>query len=219
MGNVSCMTEAECREVLTRAWTGRLAVARRGRPYVELVGLVVSDGAPVALVPDTGPVARALPPVVAPRQWVVLEADEAQDMGGARRAVRAVTALGRPRWVVAPDEVGACRRAAGARGLDVAPGIGFLTLTGPVLSGERHLLRCGPGEEARAGEALPPAAVPVTDDGTTAALPRGVGVHDGVGTGPGAEAQQETVGPPGHLGTRRGIASRIRPRSSPRAPG
>ncbi|MFD5702955.1 hypothetical protein [Streptomyces lasiicapitis] len=139
------MSEAECREVLARAWTGRLAVARRGRPYVELVGLVVRDGAPVALVSDVGPVARALPPVVAPRQLVVLEADDAEyaeDRDGDHRAVRAVIALGRPRWVVAVDELGACRRVASARGLDVAPGIGFLTLTSPVLSGEHHLLRC-----------------------------------------------------------------------------
>ncbi|MER5304215.1 hypothetical protein ABT039_32765 [Streptomyces lasiicapitis] len=151
MGNVRRMSEAECREVLARAWTGRLAVARRGRPYVELVGLVVRDGAPVALVSDVGPVARALPPVVAPRQLVVLEADDAEyaeyaeyaeDKDGDHRAVRAVIALGRPRWVVAVDEVGACRRAASARGLDVAPGIAFLTLTSPVLSGEHHLLRC-----------------------------------------------------------------------------
>ncbi|EPH46779.1 hypothetical protein ABT390_25325 [Streptomyces aurantiacus] len=201
------MTEAECREVLARAWAGRLAVARRGRPYVELVSLVVSDGAPVALVPDAGPVARALPPVVAPRQWVVLEADDAQDMDGAHRAVRAVTALGRPRWLVATDEVGACRRAASARGLDVAPDIGFLTLTGPVLSGERHLLRCGPGQEPLASEA------PVRDDGTTAAPPTGVGARDGVG------AHQESTGLHRRGGPRRGIASRMRPRSSPRGPG
>ncbi|WP_157855998.1 PNPOx family protein [Streptomyces aureocirculatus] len=145
MASMRRMTEAECREVLARAWAGRLAVARRGRPYMELVGLVVRDGAPVALVSDAGPVARALPPVVAPRQLVVLETDDAVTadvVGCAQRAVRAVTALGRPRWVVATDEVGECRRAAIARGLDVAPDTNFLTLTGPVLSGEHYVLRC-----------------------------------------------------------------------------
>ncbi|GGS12843.1 hypothetical protein GCM10010252_60450 [Streptomyces aureoverticillatus] len=223
MGNVRCMTEAECREVLARAWAGRLAVARRGRPYVELVSLVVSDGAPVALVPDAGPVARALPPVVAPRQWVVLEADDAQDMDGAHRAVRAVTALGRPRWVVAADELGACRRAANARGLDVAPDIGFLTLTGPVLSGERHVLRCGPGQEAFASQAPQALAsqspealaseAPADAGGATAARPAGVGAHDGGGT------HQESTGLHRRGGPRRGIASRMRPRSSPRGPG
>ncbi|MFD0418800.1 hypothetical protein [Streptomyces sp. NPDC127108] len=175
------MTEAECREVLARAWTGRLAVARRGRPYVELVGLVVRDGAPVALVSDEGPVARALPPVVAPRQLVVLEADDADDAddGGVRRAVRAVTALGRPRWVVATDEVGECRHAAGVRGLDVTVDVRFLTLTGPVLSGEHHVLRCGPGGQipvVGGAHGLTPGAVEATGDRN----PRGVAARGGI---------------------------------------
>ncbi|GHC86441.1 hypothetical protein GCM10010349_72550 [Streptomyces flavofungini] len=195
MGTVHRMTEAECREVLARAWTGRLAVARRGRPYVELVGLVVRDGAPVALVSDAGPVARALPPVVAPRQLVVLEAEDTDDAdgadgsGGVRWAVRAVTALGRPRWVVAADEVGACRHAAGARGLDVTVDVRFLTLTGPVLSGEHYVLRCGPGGPA----------VPVDD--VTGAAPGGVEPAGG------GRVQ-------GGVAARGGIASRLRQRSS-----
>lgn len=185
MGTVRRMTEAECREVLARAWTGRLAVARRGRPYVELVGLVVRDGAPVALVSEAGPVARALPPVVAPRQLVVLEADEADGDGegdgggGVRRAVRAVTALGRPRWVVAIDEVGACRHAAGARGLDVTVDVRFLTLTGPVLSGEHHVLRCGPGGATVAvggADGPTPGGVEATGDRDA----RGVAVRGGI---------------------------------------
>lgn len=194
MGTVRRMTQAECQEVLARAWTGRLAVARRGRPYVELVGLVVRDGAPVALVSEEGPVARALPPVVAPRQLVVLEADEAvgaddgDGAGGVRRAVRAVTALGRPRWVVATDELGACRHAAGARGLDVTVDVRFLTLTGPVLSGEHHVLRCGPGAQA-------PAV-----GGVAGPTPGGVE----------AAGDRNSRGAP----ARGGIASRLRQRSS-----
>ncbi|MEN8649974.1 hypothetical protein ABCR94_04790 [Streptomyces sp. 21So2-11] len=53
-----------CRDVLARAIAGRLAVARRGVPYVELVGLLCLDGEAVALVPGSGTVARLLPPVV-----------------------------------------------------------------------------------------------------------------------------------------------------------
>ncbi|WJV50195.1 hypothetical protein [Streptomyces flavofungini] len=200
------MTEAECHEVLARAWTGRLAVARRGRPYVELVGLVVRDGAPVALVSEAGPVARALPPVVAPRQLVVLEADDVDTTddgdgtGGLRRAVRAVTALGRPRWVVATDEVGACRHAAGARGLDVTVDVRFLTLTGPVLTGEHHVLRCGPGGRAPAVDAAPELPAELTPGPTPGPTP---GAVEAIGD---RNARGASV--------RGGIASRLRQRSS-----
>ncbi|MVO88274.1 hypothetical protein GPA10_26810 [Streptomyces sp. p1417] len=91
---------------------------------------------------------------------MILETDDAVTadvVGCAQRAVRAVTALGRPRWVVATDEVGECLRAATARGLDVTPGTSFLTLTGPVLSGEHHVLRCG--RKVRSGDTEPAGSV------------------------------------------------------------
>ncbi|HET6856946.1 MAG TPA: hypothetical protein VFH94_07615 [Streptomyces sp.] len=163
------LTERECRDVLARALAGRLAVACRGVPYVELVGLLCLDGDAVALVPGSGTIARLLPPVVSPRRHVVLQAD---DLAVTCRWVRAVTVVARPRWVVDVDGVRECRRAARARGLDAAPDTGFLALSRPVLAGERVVLR---------GEAL------------RGELPRGEG--EVASAGPGAVAGPRPDGP------------------------
>jgi hypothetical protein len=147
------LTDRECRDVLARALAGRLAVASRGVPYVELVGLLCLDGDAVALVPGAGTIARLLPPVVSPRCQVVLQAD---DLAAQGRSVRAVTVAARPRWVVDADDVRDCRRAATARGFDASPDTGFLVLSRPVLAGERIVLRGA--AEATPASVAPPAS-------------------------------------------------------------
>jgi hypothetical protein len=132
------LTEQECRDVLARTLAARLAVTTRGLPRIELVGLVHLDGEPVAVLPETSPVARALSAVISPRTLVALQTD---DLADSRAEAHSVTAVARPRWVVGLDDIRACRRQAAARGLDVRPETWFLALTRPTLVGQRVPLR------------------------------------------------------------------------------
>ncbi|MEV0219845.1 hypothetical protein [Streptomyces sp. NPDC050704] len=143
----SHLTEPECREVLSRTQAARLAIARRGLPYIEPVGLIHFDGEPVALLGESSPVARALATVVSPRRLVVLQTD---DLAGSLREVHSVTAIARPRWVVGLDDVRECRRLAAVRGLDVWADTWFLALTRPTLVGHRVPLRRPRTEQAPA---------------------------------------------------------------------
>jgi hypothetical protein len=146
----SLLTEQECLDVLARAQAARLAVTRRGAPYIELVGLIHLDGEPVVLLPRTSAITHLLPAVVSPRRLVVLQTDDLTDC---RRSVRSVTVLARPRWVVDPGGLTACRCAAAARGFAVTADAWFLSLTRPTLVGRRvplhdDRLRSGPGRIA-----------------------------------------------------------------------
>ncbi|WP_328494023.1 hypothetical protein OHS59_15730 [Streptomyces sp. NBC_00414] len=132
------LTEQECREALARTPAARLAVTRRGLPRIELVGLVHFDGEPVVLLPEDSPVARALSEVISPRRLVALQTDDLTD---SRREVHSVTAVARPRWIAACDDVRECRRLAEARGLDVRSDTWFLALTRPTFVGHRIPLR------------------------------------------------------------------------------
>ncbi|MGQ4385567.1 hypothetical protein [Streptomyces sp. SAS_270] len=134
----SRLTEQECLDVLACASAARLAVTRRGYPYIELVGLVDLDGEPVVLLPETSVIKHLLSAVVSPRRLVVLQTD---DLADSRQSVRSVTALARPRWVVDPGGVSACHRAAAIRGIAVTADTWFLALTHPTLVGRRVPLR------------------------------------------------------------------------------
>src|SRR4051794_22051093 len=64
----SRLTEQECLDVLTRVAAARLAVTRRGAPYIELVGLIQLDGEPVVVLPEASAITHLLPAVVSPRR-------------------------------------------------------------------------------------------------------------------------------------------------------
>ncbi|MFC7304432.1 hypothetical protein ACFQVC_09440 [Streptomyces monticola] len=132
------LTEQECRDLLATATAGRLAINHHRLPHLEPVGLIHPEGDPVALLPESSTIARALPAVISPRRLVVLQAD---DLSSDLPYVHTVVAVARPRWVVSLEGIRACRRAARARGLQLDLDNAFLTLTRPTLMGHQVQLR------------------------------------------------------------------------------